>query len=245
MTAESSKPKTVKKMSDSNPTPGDRLLYLRKDVARLSRRKVAEKYNIPEVTLKSWERNQVALSDKAVKRCIDMFLQEKIVVTPEWLLCGEGVDPAFTLDVNRYLLSQQSAYPVAESKDSFNRYGINSLGESESSLLQDAQYFRQQYQDSLVHLVQNDEMLPLYGPGDYVGGRECKVGTDAFQQALEHICIVRLTDESLVLRHLALGDAFERYHLSCTNPRVKTKQPVWYNVEIVAAAKVIWHRCPE
>jgi len=218
-------------------TPADRLLYLRHRVARLTRKEVAEKYDIPAVTLKTWESGTVPLTKKAVARCIAFFLKENIVVTEEWLLKGVGSDPKFSLNMNRYLAQESDEEPASTVQECVEYYVVKQLVDNDS-ILQDVRYFKTQYKDSVVFLVPGDEMLPLYSAGDYVGGRDHR--GEELMDVVNQICIVTLEDGRVLLRHVYFDGS--HYNLSCSNPQIKIAQPVLYEVNIISAAPVLWHR---
>lgn len=73
-------------------TPGQRLKYVR-SLLRVSRSYLQDKYNLPEVTLKSWENGTTKLSQSGASRCIEAYRSEGIIVSEDWIMDGIGLDP--------------------------------------------------------------------------------------------------------------------------------------------------------
>lgn len=74
--------------------PHTRLRFIR-SLTGLSRLAIEEKYQLPEVTLKKWETGKMAISDKGIDKCIEIYKQENISATSEWIKNGTGPLPAF------------------------------------------------------------------------------------------------------------------------------------------------------
>jgi transcriptional regulator with XRE-family HTH domain len=75
--------------------PYTRLRFIR-SLTGLSRFAIEEKYQLPEITLKKWETGKMAISDKGIDKCIEIYKQENISVTYEWIKNGIGPLPTFT-----------------------------------------------------------------------------------------------------------------------------------------------------
>ena len=82
-------------------TPGERLKHVRA-LLRVSRAFLENKYGIPEVTLKSWENGTVKLTSSGLKRCVDIYRAEGLIVTEEWMLHGSGLDPTSSATIGQY-----------------------------------------------------------------------------------------------------------------------------------------------
>ena len=57
-----------------------RLRFIR-SMSGLTRDEMAEKYAIPEITLRRWETGSVPLSKKGLQRCLSAYMQEGIIAT--------------------------------------------------------------------------------------------------------------------------------------------------------------------
>lgn len=205
-------------------SPGERLRYIRA-MLRVSRSYLQEKYDIPEVTLKAWENETVNITPAAIKRCIEAYQQEGLVISEDWIVEGIGLDPTSQLAVGRYFsMPTQKDLPIED---------------DEIAMIRDANEFKEKYSNAVVMIVSNDEMRPFFKPGDYVGGI-MRFGKD-IPYGINKNCIVHLKNEAQYFRRLIKNPKGE-YHLVCLNPDVNTQEPVLYNVDIAGVAPVIWHR---
>lgn len=204
-------------------TPGERLKYIR-SLLRLTRSYLQEKYNLPEVTLKSWENGTTNVSSSGAKRCVEIYLNEGMIVSEDWILEGLGLDPTASVKVSQY-------FAIPSSKELL-------AGDDEVCMLREANTFKESQPGIVIMIVSNDDMRPFYKPGDYVGGK-MRFGNDV-QTGVNKDCIIHLKNGERFFRRLIKGN--KGYNLTCLNPGETTAEPVLYNVEIEGAAPIIWHR---
>jgi len=219
----------MKKMSKTSglaglSTPGERLKHIRA-LLRVSRAFLEDKYGIPEVTLKSWENGTVQLTSAGVKRCVDIYRAEGLIVTEEWILHGTGLDPTSSATIGRYFSEPTQTNTPFE--------------DDEACMIRDANIFKESYPNAVIMIVSGDEMRPFYKPGDYVGGK-IRQGKH-IKKAINKDCIIYLKDKSRFFRRLIKNND-GGLNLTCLNPNENTSEPVIYNVEIESVAPVIWHR---
>lgn len=206
-------------------TPAKRLKHLR-NLTRNKRPFFEEKYSIPIVTLKSWENGTTKISVTTAKKLVDIYLNEGLIVSEDWIINGSGLGPKNVSDVGKYFTD-----PNLEITESEN--------EEEISMIKDANIFKNSHNNAVIMMVSNDEMLPFYRAGDYVGGKlrlKNKIDT-----ALNQDCIIYLKNGERFFRRL-VKDYHGRYNLLCLNPTINTAEPVLFNVEIESVAPVIWYR---
>ncbi len=216
------KKKLSKSLSLSNPS--ERLKHLRA-LLRVSRAFLQEKHGIPEVTLKSWENGTVKLSLAGVKRCIDAYRDEGLIVTEDWLLEGIGLDPTSSATIGQYFAEPKQAQMP--------------LKDDEACMIRDANLFKESYANAVVMMVSGDEMRPFYKPGDYVGGK-LRSGKD-IKTVINKDCIVYLKDKSRFFRRVVKNSS-GGINLTCLNPNENTSEPVLFNVKVESVAPIIWHR---
>lgn len=233
-----------KSYSPTVNTPAERLKYVR-EIMRLSRSYLEDKYHLSAATLKAWENGSSRLTEKGLRRCIDIYHQEGLLVTRDWLLTGSGLSPRVSLDMGKYLASELS-YPRHNNPD----MGVQQIKEKEAKayeidenkcILREAAFFKESYVNAIVLMVTNNDMEPVYQVGDYVGGK-FRYGKD-IDVAVKRDCIVRLKTGDLLLRRL-FKNGGGHYNLACINPAPKSANPIMFNVEIECVAPVIWHRIP-
>jgi hypothetical protein len=225
-------------------TPHQRLKYIREKIVRLSRTDIQKRYGLPAATLKAWENGIAPLTPKGLEKCQEIYRQEGLPLEKNWILRGEGTPllaPVITLE--RY--KDYHVEPVADP----NRFTIKDghqllpyLQSDEICMAREAVLFKELYPDAVVLIVSSDEMLPKYRRGDYVGGR-LRYGND-IRTTLNRECIVRLPDGRDLLRHLVNGRTPGTYNLGVLNLNSRISEPALFDVEIIAAAPIIWHRVP-
>ena len=118
-----------------------RLRFIR-SISGLTRNEIEEKYGLPEITLRKWETGNITLSKKGIIRCLDVYRQEDIICSEDWIINGTGPRPYLTIEFK----------------------------ESKNITDDILNFFRTKYQNCMTYKITNKDMLPLYKPGDYVIG---------------------------------------------------------------------------
>lgn len=207
---------------------GDRLKYIRENLLKLSRADVQKKYGISPDTLAAWENEKVNISIKGVERCIKFFNAENLIVSKEWILTGEGLNPKFSFDLNRYF----NTLPTNEADETLDD---NIL------IAKEIDFFRSLTTNSITGLIASEDMLPTYSRGDYVGGR-FRYGKE-IDLCIGKNCIIKTKDGATYIRRVAKNPSGKGYNLVCLNPEWDgNPEPVIFSVEIECAAPIIWHR---
>lgn len=223
-----------KKMSNdtlAKKTPGERLKYIRENLLKLSRADVFTKYGMSPDTLAAWENGKIQVSEKGIEKCIKIYTAENLIVSREWLLTGEGLAPNFSFDLNRYFKTLPNQIPGEKIDDNIN-------------LIKEIDFFRSLSSNSVTGLVPNNDMLPLYSQGDYVGGRLRYA--ENIKDCIGKDCIIMTKDGAMYIRRIMKSHNNLGYNLVCINPEWHGNQePVLYNIEIECAAPIIWHRRPD
>lgn len=205
-------------------TPGERLKYIRA-LLRVSRSYIQEKYGLPEVTLKSWENGTTKLSTSGAQRCIELYRNEGMIISEDWILEGVGIDPKSVVSVTHYFsMPTNNDLP---------------LDDNEIAMIKDANLFKESHPNTVIMIVSNNDMRPYYKPGDYIGGK-MRYGKEIIG-AVNKDCIVYLKNGDKFFRRLIKNNK-GNYNLTCLNPNEETSEPVLFNVDIDGAAPVIWHR---
>lgn len=205
-------------------TTSKRLRYIR-SLLRVSRAYIQEKYGLPEITLKTWENGTTKLTKSGLKRCLELYRSEGLVIGEDWITDGVGLDPTYSMNVSHYFATPTNKKLPVE--------------DDEVAMIKDANIFKENNLNAVVMVVSNNEMVPFYKPGDYVGGKmrfEANVET-----ALNKDCIIYLKNGEHFFRRL-IKNIKGGYNLTCLNPSGVTSEPVLYNVDIEGAAPIIWHR---
>jgi transcriptional regulator with XRE-family HTH domain len=209
-------------------TPGGRLKYIREKLLKLTRADIQKKHSLSPDTLAAWENGKNPLTEKGLERCIGIFSNENLIVSREWLLTGEGLDPALSFDLNRYFTQMTTRQPDEKLNDTI-------------LLAKEIEFFRSLSSDSVTGLIANEDMLPLYARGDHVGGRF--LYGDNIEACIGKDCIVHTKDGATYIRRVSKNADNKTYNLSCLNPSWSgSPEPVIFGVDIDCAAPIIWHR---
>lgn len=225
---------TTKTKRSFGDTPGDRLRLIRREL-NLSREEIEKRFGLSAETLKAWENGKVGLTEKGMKRCVALFRDLGILVTREWLMNGEGLDPRLGRGIEDLFRN-----PEASLQED------GPLPDDLELLLREVEFFKHSSPNATVMLVTGEEMLPKFAPGDYVGGR--LKTAEYFEQAIGKDCIVITKAGDKYLRRVARNAPNEPYQLVCHNPLWgRTQHPVLVlNAdEIDKVAPVVWHRRKE
>lgn len=209
-------------------TPGQRLRHVR-TMLRLSRAYIQKKYGLPADTLRAWECGRARLTAKGLDRCVIIYRNEGMVIARNWILTGEGLVPKANNDLGQYFTQHE---PVADCHVDMPE---------DVRIAFEADYFKKINAQGIVLRVANEEMLPFYHPGDTVGG--CLLYGDAVDTCLGKDCIVKTKSNECYFRRINKNKMTGGFNLVCLNPSWGgTQEPVLYDVDIAAAAIVIWHR---
>ncbi|MES2203974.1 MAG: hypothetical protein V4496_02010 [Pseudomonadota bacterium] len=214
---------------DDRSTPEARAARVKRlrNLANLSRKQMCEGNDINVNTLKGWEIARYGgLPLDGAHKIIKRVSQEGVLCTVEWLLYEDGPPPS----VNVGQAMEQSAPDAKKKSEAFNL-------EEEMTL------FQQHYPSAIQYAINDDGMLPFYEVGDVVAG--IKKSGKHINDLLETNCIVQLANGQLYCRRLRKGKLENTYHLVCFNTETSLETPIMTDVELLSAARIIWHRKQE
>lgn len=195
-----------------------RLLYIRKELLRITRDELSQFSNISPNSLQNWEqmRNK-GLTEEGAQRLVAAYKLKGLTCSVEWLMYGTGIKPY------EGTFSEPSAKPQSE----------------EELIIKELQYFKQTHSYTLDHIVNDDSMLPCLWPGDTVAGK-CFEEKD-IKFAVDLPCIIETTHGTRFVRILQTGDRPDLYNLVSANSNSFVKKLI-ENVEVVKAAPILWIR---
>jgi len=210
-------------------SPGERLKYVRENLLKMSRADIQKTHGLSQDTLAAWENGKIQITEKGIDRCIKIYNSENLIVSKEWLLTGNGLSPKFSFDLNRYFKNVTTSDLSSEKLD------------DHILLAKEIEFFLSQAKNSITCLISTEDMLPMYSIGDYVGGR-LRYGNE-INDCIGKDCIIKSKDGATFIRRISKGNKEQRYNLVCLNPAWNgNPEPVFFNIEIEAAAPIIWHR---
>ena len=208
--------------------PAERIKFIRENLLKLSRAKIAKKYGLSADTLAAWENGKIAISEKGIQKCIKIFNAENLLVSREWILNGAGLNPNFSFEFRNYFRTLDVSQPEEKIDDTL-------------LIAKEINYFMTLTSNSIIGLIVSDDMLPLYSQGDRVGGRY-RYGKD-ISDCVGKDCIIMTKDGAKYIRRLAKNLNGKTYNLVCLNPEWGgNPEPIIFDVEVECVAPIIWHR---
>jgi DNA-binding XRE family transcriptional regulator len=212
----------------SPQSKAERLKRVR-NLANLSREAICSDSDVNLTTLISWEVGRFGgLSKKGAASVVARVAKEGVFVTPEWLLYEVGLGPEVRTDFKKS--QKTTALPKSGEK----------LLPEKSRIIEELMVFRKLNKNPIDFVVEDDAMLPHYRVGDYVAGT-MRQG-EKINSLIGYDCIVQIVDGRIVFRNLQRGPRNGSFNLVSTNLQAGSKNTVIYDVELVSAAPVLWHR---
>lgn len=214
----------IKNTKNSPSSAGNRVKSARM-LSGHSRKAFADISGISMATLRAWEDpgdGRKGLTKKGADRLVKALNKAGISCSKKWLLHGEGIGPK----------------PIGQYSEIFTDEDVFKGWGEEEAIFKDIESFRANNIDGLIAIVNDDAMLPLYSPGDYVGGIK-KTGND-IKNLIGINCIVEYED-SIIIRRITT-EKNGLYTLSVLNQDSTLENLVLVDVDISIAAEVTWHR---
>lgn len=211
---------------DERKKTAERIKAARSVAGYFERKAFCLKFGFPHATLEAWERGKNPLTSKGARRLVEVLRGVGVYCSEEWLREGKGLSPR--------PLHELSEDFVSDSSDSLEMLSKNLAVAKEIST------FITLNKGAMVTLVNDDAMLPFYKTGDYVGG--IRYEGKKIVNALNKKCIIELTSGKNLVRQLYSGKQQNLYTLS-TVALDMTKAPlIEYDMQVIAAAPILWHR---
>jgi len=211
-------------------TAGDRLRRARVLAGLTTRREFEKKHKISANTLQGWEQGKNPLSEKGAKRVVEAFKWEGLICSVNWLIHGTGMPPR-PYDMLNAGIKGQSGKDNILSQANINE---------EEIIYRETQFFKKQNMNSIVLTIADDAMEPYYQIGDYIGG--IQIHNNDMDKYVGNICIIELKNNLIVPRLLQKGSKEGRYNVCCMNPKTSASPLNDYDVNVVSAAPILWHR---
>ncbi len=212
---------------------GKRVETLRR-MTRLSRRAFRERYGIAPSSLQNWEDAKGSgLTEKGARKIMALLKPDGILCSFEWLMYGVGPGPQITSD----------QFFREENEITQNQEEVRMISEDAQTemIAQELLAFHHNYpKTSLDFVVADDGMEPRFTQGEYVAG--CRRHGKAIEKLVGFDCIVQLSTGDMLLRTIKKQELDGLYTLVCSNSNTTVEKPTLYNVELLAAAPVIWAR---
>lgn len=203
---------------------GKRILYTR-NLACLTRNDFCKKYNIPIITLRSWEAS-ADIKIKAAARFAASIHKENIYCDPVWIMSGIGRHP--------HVLTHNIT------ADNINK---NFRALFDKQIVEEISYLKKTYKNIIHQLIVDDSMFPFLHPGDYIAG----FYTTNPGEYIGHPCIVETVSGQNLVRMVNEEKTEEtstdkkKFALTTLNPASSHNLSL-LKQEIKRIAKIFWIR---
>jgi hypothetical protein len=199
-------------------------------MANLSRQQMCDRTDININSLKGWEIGRYGgLTTQGAEKIIHRVTQEGVQCTLDWLMYGIGAGPSVQADFNK-IRPEPPLLPISKEKPKVE----------DEKIANEILIFKRHYAHPIDFIVDDDGMALLYNPGEYVAGNS--LFANHINKAIGLDCIVQLEDGKIMLRRLRKGTKIDTYTLICINTLAQVEKPILYDVKIISAAPVIFHR---
>jgi hypothetical protein len=180
---------------------------------------------IPLATLEAWERSMNHLTAKGAQRLSRALIKLGVVCQEEWLRFGAGSFPS-RLDDHEYF-----HLPI---------FGLPSHIQLPSDVLFEAQAFLKSQPLGVLAFIGDDGMIPIYRPGDLVGGIRFKI--NELEKIIYSNAILEKKDGEVKVRRILPGIRPGLISATCLNLDTRDVQLTEYNLDLKSCAQIVWHR---
>lgn len=191
---------------------GQRIRFAR-NMLGLTRKEIKDQFKISVNTLQTWEANKILLTEKGARKLNEVFIKLGLLCSEKWLLTGQGQIPILL----------QNLPPI---NDDF-------------SILTEIEIFKTLNPNSIVLIVTDNGMEPIFSIGDFVGG--VKKENVELEPLIGENCIIETTGDDIFFRKLLRGSKKTFFNLACVSLSTN-QQPIIPDVKVRSAARIILHR---
>lgn len=176
-------------------------------------------------TLSGWENARFGgLTKTGAEKIISRIEELGVICTMEWLLEGTNEPPYVDYEYTSFFQNER-----------------NKLESEDQIIAKELALFKAKNNDSIDYHVIDDVMSPEYQIGDYVAGIK-RFLTDDIKHIIGLDCLIETSNKEVFLRNLQPGLTPGLYTLVGKNLKSSQKNIVIFNIKIVSASPVIWHR---
>lgn len=203
-------------------------LKLARNISRLTRKNMCDRYGINPNTIHAWEKGINCLSEKNAQNLINIFSQEGLNITLEWLLYGNPSS----------LLSNELKFVYNNDESNADLKNILAV-DGELKFFEEIEYFRKNNANAVAVLISDDALSPIFSVGDYVGG--LFLVNKNLNTLIGEFCIIALQDGTTLTRKIFKQTDQTSFCIGGINPFTKLPEPGFFNCEISSAAKITRH----
>lgn len=200
----------------------ERLSYLRR-LLKLSRADIERKYDLSQETLKAWEYGKNNINNTNIDLVLNIYRNEGILVTKEWLVKGSGILPNLVLK-----------------SDSSQNSGFNFLMDEPFQMEREIKFLLNLNPDYISFKVTNDSMSPKFLNDSIVIGKK-RFESDIIK-TVGRDCIIKIRGKKdTLLRRIGLNDK-NKFILSILNPIELIEDPIIIANDLEFSAPILFVR---
>lgn len=203
-------------------------IKLARQIAGLTRKDMAAKYDINDNTIQSWEKGVNLLTEQKAQKLVTAFVEAGLSITTEWLLSGH--DPILFGEL--FSTAEISTNKNQEFKDVIKI-------DKDFKILDEIKYFRSTNDNAIVATVTDDSLMPFFKIGDYIGGTYTP--EEQLQSLVGHFCIIILENGSTLVKKIFKYCDNNQFIIGSVNPLTTIQEPINVYCNIKAAAKITRH----
>lgn len=197
-------------------TPGDRLREVR-DLTGLMRTAFCRKHGLNIHSMNAWETNLSKFSEKSAQKICEALAREGVETSVSWIMEGIGEKPIHTP-----LSRQLDPQPAQE----------------EEEIWREMTRFKHYYPDAIMLTLTDDSCLPLYRPGDFLGG----VARTNVESLVGQLCLINLENDCKVIRIVESISGENTITARCLNENSQIIHQKSDTFKIQSVAPITWFR---
>ena len=174
-----------------NEEVAKRFRFCRRNLIDKTISELSKNHSFSYSTLTKWESGSLLITPKNIDKIIKMFNSEGVNCSRQWLLYGEGA-AAFSVQKEKNVISFENI--ISEPTEITNQITI----------FNEVEFFRRNNPSSLIKLVIDESMVPLYKIGDYVGGT--KVDPEFYPLIDQEYCIIKFPSNNYYIRQFFISE---------------------------------------
>lgn len=162
----------------------------------------------------------------APKDCVSLSVRlqkQGVSCSPQWLLDGSGSAPLSIDSLTSNL--EMDLHPMIDKQMDFMFKAIG--------------LFQHEHTRCMTYLLRDETMLPVYKPGDYVGG--VPLSLELYPSALNKVCIVETAQGDILVREVIQGSTPRLYSLNSLNPESTLSAQTIHDQSLARVAPVMMH----
>ncbi|MBX9838413.1 MAG: helix-turn-helix domain-containing protein [Silvanigrellaceae bacterium] len=201
----------------------ERILYLR-NLTKLSRADMERKYDLSQETLKAWEYGKNNINSNNIELLLNIYRNEGILVTKEWVITGKGLIPDSVLKMNKE--KEEGTFTF--------------LMDEPFQMEREIKFLLNLNPDYVSLKINDDSMSPKFLNDCIVIGK--KRFESEINKTIGRDCIVKIKGKKdLVLRRVGLNDK-NKFTLSVLSPFDLIEDPIIIANELEFSAPVLFVR---